>query len=235
MNIVDVIIILTILCGAVVGFKRGVLKELVMTVGFLLVFVVSFYLKNPIADFLSTYLPFFNFAGAIKGITVLNIILYQVLAFLIIFSIIMVIFRVILTITGIIEKILKFTIILGIPSKLLGAVVGAVEGFIIAFIIVFVLNQPMLDIGIMKGSKYKDKVLDTPVLTNIVSSVGDTVNDVYKLLENKEYESDPDGFNRRAIAIMLEHKMINVKYIEKMIDNGKIIVPGIDSVLNEYR
>lgn len=235
MNIIDVVIILIILCGAVIGFKRGVLKELVMTVGFLLVFVISFYLKNPIAEWLSAYLPFFDFWGAIKGVTVLNIILYQIIAFLIVFSIIMVIFRVILTISGIIEKILKFTIILGIPSKILGAIVGTIEGFIIAFMVVFVLNQPMLDVGIMQESKYKDKVLNTPVLTNIVASVGDTVSDVYELLESKEYESNPEGFNRKSIDIMLEHKMISVKYVEKLIDYGKIRVPGIDSVLNEYR
>ena len=235
MNIVDAVIILIILCGAVVGFKRGVLKELVMTVGFLLVFVISFYFKNPIADWLSTFLPFFEFSGAIKGLTVLNIILYQVVAFLIVFSVVMVVFRIILAITGVIEKILKFTIILGIPSKLLGAVVGAVEGFIIAFMVLFVLNLPVLNIGIINESKYKDKILNTPVLTNIVSSVGDTVSDVYNLMDSKDYKNDKDAFNREAINIMLEHKMITVKYVEKLVDYGKLRVAGIDSVLNNYR
>ena len=235
MNIVDVVIILIILCAAVLGFKRGVIKELVMTVGFLLVFIISFYLKNPIAEWLSAYLPFFDFWGVLKGVTVLNIILYQIIAFLIVFSVIMVVFRILLEISGFIEKILKFTIILGIPSKLLGALVGAVEGFIIAFLVVFVLNQPVLDVGIIQESKYKDKILNTPVLNDIVSSVGDTVNDVYVLMENEEYKSNPDEFNRKAIAVMLDHKMISVKYIERLIDHGKIRVPGIDSVLNEYR
>lgn len=235
MNIVDVVIILIILCGAAIGFKRGVIKELVMTVGFLLVFVISFYLKNPVAELLSAFLPFFEFSGVIKGVTVLNIILYQMVAFLIVFSIIMVIFKILLTISGVIEKILKFTIILGIPSKILGAIVGAIEGFIIAFVVVFVLNQPMLDVGIIQSSKYKDKILDTPILTNIVSSVGDTINDVYQLMESDKYKKDKDAFNREAIDIMLEHKMISAGYVEKLIDYGKLKVPGIDSVLNEYR
>lgn len=235
MNIIDVVIILIILCAAVVGFKRGVLNELVMTVGFLLVFIISFYLKNPVADFLSPYLPFFKFGGAIEGVTVLNIILYQLLAFLIVFSLIMIVFRLILSATGFIEKILKFTIILGIPSKILGAIVGAIEGYIIAFIVVFILNQPMLDVGIMEGSKLKDNILDTPVLNEVISSVDDTVKDVYHLIEDNRYENDPDGFNREAIDIMLEHKMITVEYVEKLIDHGKIRVPGIDSILNKYR
>lgn len=235
MNIVDVVIILIILCGAVIGFKRGVIKELVMTVGFLLVFVISFYLKNPIVEWLSPYLPFFDFWGVFEGVTVLNIILYQIIAFLIVFSVVMVVFRALLEITGFIEKILKFTIILGIPSKILGAVVGAIEGFIIAFVVVFVLNQPMLDIGIMKDSKYKDRVLDTPVLTNIVSSVNETVRDVYELMENEQYKKDSDAFNLKAIDVMLEHKMITVGYVENLIDNGKIKGNYFDSVLNKYR
>lgn len=236
MNIIDVLIILIILCSAVVGFKRGVFKELVMTVGFLLVFIISFYLKNPVAEWISLHMPFFKFGGIVEGVTALNIILYQLIAFIIVFSVVMVIFRVVLSITGFIEKILKFTIILGIPSKLLGAIVGAIEGYIIAFLVVFLFNQPMFDIGIINESKYKDFILNsTPVLTNVVSDIGDTVDDVYNLVEKELYKNDGDAFNREAINIMLKHKVIDVKYVEKLIDYGKIRVPGIDSVLNEYR
>lgn len=236
MNIIDIVIILVILCSAIVGFKRGVLKELVMTVGFLLVFIISFYLKNPLAEWFSLYLPFFNFGGIVKGVTVLNIILYQLIAFILVFSVIMIAFRVLLSITGFIEKILKYTIILGIPSKLLGALVGAVEGYIIAFILVFIFNQPMFDVGIINDSKFKDNLLNsTPVLSDVVSSIGDTVTDVYYLIDNNKNELNTDDFNREAIDIMLEHKMINVEYVEKLIDYGKVRVPGIDSVLNKYR
>ena len=236
MNIIDAIILIIILCSAVVGFKRGVLKELVMTVGFLLVFIISFYLKNPIAEWMSLYLPFFDFGGIVEGVTVLNIILYQLIAFVIVFSLIMIVFRVVLSVTGFIEKILKFTIILGIPSKILGAIVGAIEGYIIAFAVVFLFNQPMFDVGIINESKYKDILLNsTPILTDVVSSIGDTVTDVYHLIEDNRYSDDENAFNREAISIMLEHKVIDVDYIEKLIDYGKIRVPGIDSVLNQYR
>jgi len=235
MNIVDALIILIILCAAVVGFKRGVLKELVMTVGFLLVFVISFQLQKPIAEWMGLYLPFFKFGGVAEGITVLNIVLYQLIAFIIVFCVIMAIFRVVLAITGVIEKILKFTIILGIPSKLLGAVVGAIEGFIIAFFVLFILNQPMLDIGIMKDSKYKDKVLDAPVLHDVVSGISDTVTDVYNLIESGINKNDVAAINRDTLDIMLKYEVIDVEYVEKLIDYGKIRVPGIDSVLNNYR
>ncbi len=236
MNIVDVLIILIVACGAVIGFKRGFFKELVMTVGFLLVFIVSFIFKNPVAQILSLNLPFFEFGSAVKSAAVFNIIFYQFVAFLLVFALAMLLFRILLSISGIIEKILNFTIILGIPSKLLGALVGAVEGYLIAFVVVFVLNQPMLDVGIMSGSKMKDKVLNsTPIMTQIVSNVGNTIEDVSKLMQDKSYEKDVNKFNRDAIDVMLKHKMVKVDYIEKLIEADKIKVPGINKVLDKYK
>ena len=236
MNIIDVLIILIIGLGAVLGFKRGFFKETVMTVGFVLVFIISYLFKNPVAEILSLKLPFFEFGSAVKSAAVFNIIFYQFIAFILVFFIVMVLFKVLLSISGFIEKVLNFTIILGIPSKILGAIVGALEGYIIAFVVVFVFNQPMLDVGMMNGSKMKDFVLNsTPGLTQIVSSVGNTVEDIYELMEDDSYNKDTNKFNRDAIDIMLKHKMVKVDYIEKLIDAGKIKVPGINEVLNKYK
>ena len=76
MNIIDVIVILVIVSCMVAGFKRGFTRELVSAVGFFLVVALSYILKNPISVFLYEHLPFFNFAGIIKGVTALNIFLY---------------------------------------------------------------------------------------------------------------------------------------------------------------
>ena len=235
MNIIDIIIILFLILGAYIGFKQGFTKSLVSFLGILFVAIIAYFLKNPVSEFLMSFCPFFNFGGIIKGVTVLNIAVYEIIAFILVFSILIIALKALLLATGILETILKFTIILGIPSKILGAIVGAIEGYIIAFIVVFILNQPMLDVGIMEGSKLKDNILDTPVLNEVISSVDDTVTDIYHLIEDNRYENDPDGFNREAIDIMLEHKMITVKYVEKLVDHGKIRVPGIDSILNKYR
>ena len=107
MNVIDVAVILMILCAGVVGFKRGFFKQIVMTVGLLLVYVLAFKLKDPLASWMSLNLPFFNF----NGLTMLNVILYQTIAFIIVFSLIMIIFKIVLSLTGALEKILKFTII----------------------------------------------------------------------------------------------------------------------------
>ena len=60
MNIIDIVIILFILLIGVIGWHNGVIKTTVAAIGILIVFVLSFYLKNPIAEWMSLNLPFFN-------------------------------------------------------------------------------------------------------------------------------------------------------------------------------
>ena len=87
MNIVDLIIIIVILFGAVIGFKRGFTKSLVSAVGLIAIVIIAFLLKNPVSTVLYEHLPFFQFGGVIKGVTVLNIALYELLAFIIVLAI----------------------------------------------------------------------------------------------------------------------------------------------------
>ena len=223
MNVIDVAVVLMILCAGVVGFKRGFFKEIVMTVGLLLVYIISFTLKNPLANWMSLNLPFFNFGGVFKGATALNIILYQALAFIIIFSLVMIIFRVILKLTGWLEKILNFTIILGIPSKILGFIVGVIEGYILMFVFLFVLSLPFLRIDVVEQSKLREPILNSsPVLSNIVGTTNDAVNDIYKLGKNFADSEDTDYLNNEIVRILLEYNVVDQDYINKLVQSGKL-------------
>ena len=51
MNIFDVIIILLVIGFGFIGFKKGFIKSLVSFLGIILVFVLSMFFKNPIAEF----------------------------------------------------------------------------------------------------------------------------------------------------------------------------------------
>ncbi len=234
-NIVDVLIILFIALMGVIGFKRGVIKQTVSTVGLIIVLILSFQLKNPLAEFLSLHLPFFDFFGTFEGVTALNIILYQLISFLVIFALLEVVLNILISITGVIEKILKYTVILGIPSKLLGLLVGLIEGFIFTFIVLFFLKQPVFDIKEFESSTLTPKILEsTPVLSGFAGDLVETFNDVYLL--GKEYSiSDPNTLNRETVDVMLKHGIISTDYVVKLIDADKIEIDGIDSVLNKYR
>ena len=153
MNIIDAIIILIILMGAVVGFKNGVIRQMVSLVGFLLVIILAFMLKNPLSLWMYEHLPFFNFWGILKGVTVINILLYEVIAFLILVAVFSIILKLVLFAAKLIEKILEFTVILGIPSKILGAVVGAIEYFFLVFVVLYVVSLPFFDIKSLRDSR----------------------------------------------------------------------------------
>ena len=83
--VVDVSIILILLMGAVVGFKRGIFKSAVMFIGAIVVIVLAYSLKNPVANLLYSFMPFFNFAGDFEGLTTLNLIIYEAIAFVIVY------------------------------------------------------------------------------------------------------------------------------------------------------
>ena len=117
MGLVDILIIGFIFIGGIVGWKRGVIKEAVSAVGIVLITVLSFIFKNPLSVILYENLPFFKFGGIFKGVTVLNIALYELVAFLIVFSILMILWRIVVFASSIVQKIIDMTIILGLPSK----------------------------------------------------------------------------------------------------------------------
>ncbi len=237
MSIVDALIILMILVFGAKGFKNGVFKQLVTTVGFVIVVILAFYLKNPIAEFLSLHLPFFTFGGTFANVASINIILYQLISFILVIVVLEAILNILIKFTGILEKILKFTIILGIPSKILGFIVGIVEGFIVTFLILFFLRQPGFNLKIFDDSKLTNPILkSTPVLSQVAGNFVNTFQDLYEL-GNDYYEQqmDENTLNLKSIEVMLKHKIITPDYIVKLVDAHKIDVVGIDNIVNNYR
>lgn len=235
MNIVDVVIILVLLMGAVIGFKRGLTGSLLNFLGFIIVIAAAYLLKNPVSALMYKFLPFFSFGGVIKGVTVLNIALYELIAFLLVASVLMAILKLVIFASSLFEKLLAFTIILGIPSKLLGMVIGIVQHFIIVFIVLYLLNLPFFNIDILNQSKYKDKILNsTPILSNLV---GDTLDVIYEFADLKDkYEviNDPNQFNLETLDLFLKHKVITVDAVKGLIDSNKLQIVGADEVLKKY-
>lgn len=235
-GIVDAFIIGIILIFGVGGLKNGFFKQTVITIGTILLFVVSYYLKDFVADFLSYNLPFFDFGGDMMGLVSLNIIMYQLIGFILVFVVLSIVFGIIVKITGIFEKILKFTIILGIPSKILGFLLGLVEGYVVVFIALFFLHQPIVDVKVLGESKFMDPILSSsPVLSNVVSDTNDVIDEVYVLVDDYLKDKDVHKFNVKSIDTMLKYKVIDVEYMDKLIEKDKINIPGITMVVDKYR
>ena len=223
MSVVDIVILIFLGFGALIGFKRGFTRQLVSLIGIFAILILSFILKNPISIFFYNNLPFFNFGGIFKDITVLNILVYEILAFFVVFFVLTIIFKILLSITKIFEKVLTLTIILGIPSKILGAVLGIVQYVIYVFIIIYILSLPVFNLTIVKESKVANTILDkTPILNSVCDKTLEVFNQIIELKEEYKTTTDTKEFNQKTLNIMINNNIITKENAQNLIDKGKI-------------
>lgn len=237
MEIVDIIILIIILFGAVIGFKRGFTRSLVSALGFIIIAILAFFLKNPLSVLLYENLPFFKFGGILKGVTVLNIALYELLAFVIVLAILGIALKILMVATSVFEKLLKMTIILGIPSKIMGAVVGAVEAFVMVFIALYVLSLPIFNITFVENSKWKNQILNnTPVLSAFSKKTMGVVKAFSGIKEKYEDNNkNAEEFNKEVLDLFLKYDVVKVSSIDKLVEKGKLQINNIEEILMKYR
>lgn len=232
-SLVDAIIILLILMGGIVGYKNGFIKEGMQFVGMLFIVIVSFLLKDSLMVLLYENLPFFNFFGFIKEISAINILFYQLIAFLIIFLALTFILKVLIVITGFIEWMLKLTVFLKIPSKILGIFVGILEFYVYTFIILYVLNMPVFNLSYVADSKYGEAILNnTPILSTMVDDTVKAYTDVWEIIKNKDDMTNTE-VNTLVLVKLLDNKLITVDSAKKLVDANKIIITD-KSILDNY-
>lgn len=224
MNIVDIVILILLAFGALLGFKRGFTKALVKGLGTFAIVILAFLLKNPLSVILYENLPFFKFGGLLKGIEVINILLYEVIAFIIVLVLLGIALKVLSLATSIFEKLLTATIVLGIPSKIAGAIVGVLENYIIIFVVLYVLSLPFINFGMLNDSKLKDKILTkTPLLSNVVDKSMSVVTEFIELKDRYNDKTISEyTFNCDAVALFLKHNVVKYDSLQKLIDKGKI-------------
>lgn len=190
LNIFDIGIVLVLIGYIIGGWKQGVVKETTSFIGIIIVFFLSWFLRGIVGDFLCTILPFFKF----DGLSSLNILIYHGIAFFLLFSILMGLYRLLLKLSNGLQKIVNYTIILIIPSKILGAIIGFIEGWINIFIILLVLLIPLKDFDQYKDSKVNNFILfNTPVLSDTVKPFTKGAKEIYKVtskIAKKRYRDE---------------------------------------------
>ncbi len=236
MNIIDIAIILIIACYIVIGAKRGFSKEIVSFLGFYVMVIVAFVFRTPLATLMYEHLPFIPFGGIFKGLAVLNIILYEILAFVILLSILLVVLHFLIFATSIFEKMLNATIILGIPSKILGGIIGIVEGFVWSFILVYVLSLPVFQLKAVNESKLSSILLQhTPVLSEKTKSFHTAIEQFDEVKKDYEGTNDIDTFNYQALEVLLKNKIITSDSVSKLKQRGRLTFKGIDTLITKYK
>ena len=230
LNVFSIGIVLILIGYLIGGWKNGVVKETASIIGIIIVFFVSYFLMGIVGNFLCTILPFFKFDGLVS----LNILIYQAIAFILLFSILMGVYRLLLKISNGLQKIINATIILIIPSKILGAIIGLITGWITIFIVLLV---PLKDFDQFKDSKMNNIVLfHTPVLSDTVKPFTKGALEIYDVsskIANKDIEMNEA--NLKSIDIMLKYKLVDKDTVENLVKNKKLKgIKNIDSVLSNY-
>ena len=235
MSFADIFIIVFIVLGGFIGFRRGVIKEFVCAIGFFLITVLSFFLKNPLSIVFYENLPFFKFGGIFKGVTVLNIALYELIAFLIVFLILMLLWKLVVFASSIIQKIINLTIILGPPSKILGFLIGIIEFYIISFIVIYILTLPIFSVSVICESHNAQFILnDTLFISNSVKSNVGFLDEFLDLKEKYEKTDSANKFNYETLDLFMKYDIVDVKSVKKLKEKNKISIDGINDLIEKY-
>lgn len=237
MGILDVIIILLILMFGVVGYKKGVIKESVSLIGTILVFIVSYMFKGIVGNELCKFLPFFSFSGKLEGMVSLNILLYQLVGFFLLFSLLLGVYHLVMFAGKILQKIIDVTLILTIPSKLSGLVVGLVKGYLIVLVGLLILVIPINNYNLFSYSYLKDLILyKTPIVSNYTKDITGSISEVSELviLIDKN-EISVNEANLKLLKSMLKYKVIDSHTMEQIIVLDKLrAVKNVNSILESW-
>ena len=237
LNIFDVGIILLLIMFLIVGFKNGVIREAFALIGIIAVFILSFVFKGLLGNLMCIILPFFKLSGIIEGFSVINILIYQIIAFMLVFAILLTIYEIFLKISKFIQKLVNLTIILILPSKLLGAVVSLIKGVIVLYAVFIVLMIPLKNSELFTGSTMVNQILyKTPILSQSSNNFINTVEEIYNLAEkvsNKKISTN--AANLELLDMMLKHKIVNKSTVESLVKLHKLDdVNNIETVLQKY-
>ena len=234
MSIVDIIIILMIIMGAIVGFKNGVIKTGTRFIGLFVIIIISFILKDKLMVLMYENLPFFDFFGIIKGIDAINILFYQLVSFLVIFAALMFVLRVLIVVTGMVEWLLKMTVFLSIPSKILGLFLGALEYYVYLFMALYILNMPVFGLTLVSDSSMGMFILEnTPILSELVDDTVKAYSDVWNVVKNRGDLSNKE-INTYVLATLLDNKLISIESARKLVESNYIILED-NSILDNYK
>ena len=232
-GIVDIFIVLFVLMGGIVGYKNGAIKEGVQFVGLLICLIVAFIFKDQLMILMYENLPFFNFFGIIRGLDAINVLFYQLIAFIVIFAALMFILKVLIVITGFVELLLKMTVFLSVPSKIIGIFVGMIEFYVYVFVVLYILNMPIFNLSYVADSKYGNIVLEnTPILSSFVDNTVNVYVDVWNIIKNRDKKSNKE-VNTLVLVTLLDNKLITVDSARKLVSANKIIIED-ESILDDY-
>ena len=218
MGILDIVIVLILIVSMFVGLKQGFLKGIISLIGIFLITIVAFIFRDNLADILLKICPFFKFSGQYEGITSLNILIYEGIAFIVIFMLLFGVLAFILGITGLIQKIIDISVVLTLPSKILSIIVGLINGAVIVFIMLYV----MLNINPARKYVYKSYISKmimerTAILSKSTSNSYLAYEEINKSIKTCKKEHNKNKCNTDVANTLIKYDIISKDDVEELI------------------
>ncbi|AIY05112.1 hypothetical protein Plano_1147 [Planococcus sp. PAMC 21323] len=142
----NILLLVLLIGGIIVGAKRGFVVQLIHMVGFVIALVAAYTYYKPLSEYFVLWIPYpainenSQFTLVVDQLD-LDQTFYQLLAFAIIFFVV----KFALQLIASMFDFLKYLPVLGFFSKILGAVLGFVEAYILLFIFIYVFALLPID------------------------------------------------------------------------------------------
>lgn len=234
MNIVDYIILVILILSAVKGFRQGLIPSIVNFVGVFLVFIIAFYLKAPISSLLYQNLPFLSFGGIFKGVIGVNILFYEVIAYGLTIILLGIVFGILKKISIGLQKLLNLTILLNLPSKIIGALIGILEGILFSFILLYIGSVINTTTKYVNESKYSSIILnDIPIINSVTNNLTKSTEEIYDTIVNNQ--NDTNKANLETIDILMKYDILSYDSANKLVQDNKLNIKGVNKVIEKYK
>ena len=223
MAILDGIIIILITLGILYGTKKGFLNGIVALAGLFFSFMFGIIFRSELANVLLKGMPFLKFHGSYNGITSLNILFYEAIAFLLIFLFLLSVLSVILKLTGIIQKVIDYSIVLTLPSKILGVVVGVLNALIISYVISFVMLNINSTRWMVHDSNIANFLLkNTIVVPNHSKKYLESTKDINSIIDKCKLDIDKKSCNSKVANALIKYDVVSKEKVIELIESKKL-------------
>lgn len=220
--VISLLVLIIFVSDLIAGYKKGFLESGVKFLKSVIAMLIAYFTKAPLSKYLYMNFPFFEFDGIFKGVSAVSILLYEVIAFFVVFILVLIILAIISSIIKLDERILRLVSIIGVPNKIAGAIVGGLKSIVFLY---FALSAFFVVSNFLKidtGKSLGDFVVDIPVLKNTFGSVLDSFDKISDLAVEYENIQDKEALNEESIDILLKYDIITQENLEILIEAGKV-------------
>ncbi len=210
---VNIIIVLVLLSDIIAGYKKGFLECSIKFVRIVVSMLIAYLLKGPVSTYLYTNLPFFNLGGIFKGVSSVNILIYEVIAFFLVFLVSSIILNIVFNLLDVEKRVLRLVAIIGVPNKIMGAIVGGLKSVVTLYFLLSIFfvvsNFIKLDVGESLGNY----IVEIPILKNTFGSILDSVDKISDLVVSYEHIRLVDVCKRMRLRSVMDCSGIFIVYI----------------------